>query len=82
MKRLLAFLCAVAILAVSASAQVQTWKIDPNHTAAQFSVRHMGISTVRGAFTKVSGTVDYDPCQPWQNHASTPPSKRLPSTPA
>ena len=40
---------------------MQIWKIDPNHTAAQFSVRHMGISTVRGAFTKVSGTVDYDP---------------------
>jgi len=63
-KRLLAFLGAVMILAVSASAQVQTWKIDPNHTAAQFSVRHMGISTVRGAFTKVSGSVDYDPSNP------------------
>jgi polyisoprenoid-binding protein YceI len=37
-----------------------TWKIDGNHTAAQFAVKHMGISTVRGAFTKVSGTVDYD----------------------
>ncbi len=45
----------------SAVAQVETWKIDPNHTAAQFSVRHMAISTVRGAFTKVSGTVSYDP---------------------
>ena len=55
---------AVTILAVSATAQVQTWKIDPNHTAAQFSVRHMGISTVRGAFTKVSGSVDYDPANP------------------
>jgi polyisoprenoid-binding protein YceI len=43
---------------------VQTWNIDPNHTAAQFSVRHMGISTVRGAFTKVSGTVQYDPSNP------------------
>jgi polyisoprenoid-binding protein YceI len=55
---------AVTILALSVSAQVQTWKIDPNHTAAQFSVRHMGISTVRGAFTKVSGSVDYDPANP------------------
>jgi polyisoprenoid-binding protein YceI len=48
-------------VAISATAQVQTWKIDPNHTAPQFSVRHMGISTVRGAFTKVSGTVQLDP---------------------
>jgi polyisoprenoid-binding protein YceI len=41
-------------------AAADTWKIDSNHTSAQFAVRHMGISTVRGAFTKVSGTVDYD----------------------
>jgi polyisoprenoid-binding protein YceI len=57
----LAFSSVVVFLAISATPQVQIWKIDPNHTAAQFSVRHMGISTVRGAFTKVSGTVDYDP---------------------
>jgi len=48
-------------LSLSAAAQMDTWKIDPNHSAAQFSVRHMGISTVRGAFTKVSGSVQYDP---------------------
>jgi polyisoprenoid-binding protein YceI len=54
----------LALITVSAPAQVQTWKIDPNHTAAQFSVRHMGISTVRGAFTKVSGTAEYDPANP------------------
>jgi len=51
-------------LSVTATAQVQTWNIDPNHTAAQFSVRHLGISTVRGAFTKVTGTVQYDPANP------------------
>ena len=62
--RYLTFLCALAMLAGSAVAQVQTWNIDPNHTAAQFSVRHMGISTVRGAFTKVSGTVQYDSSNP------------------
>jgi len=57
-------LSAVLIFAVSATAEVQTWQIDPNHTAAQFSVRHMGISTVRGAFTKVSGSAQYDPADP------------------
>ena len=61
MTRFLTFLCALTMLAGSAFAQVQTWNIDPNHTAAQFSVRHMGISTVRGAFTKVSGSAQYDP---------------------
>ena len=64
MSRFLVFLTAVAMLAVSAVAEVQTWQIDPNHTAAQFSVSHMGISTVRGAFTKVSGSAQYDPSDP------------------
>ncbi len=64
MTRFLTFLCILTVLAGSACAQVQTWNIDPNHTAAQFSVRHMGISTVRGAFTKVSGTAQYDPSNP------------------
>jgi polyisoprenoid-binding protein YceI len=40
-----------------AEAQTETWYLDPPHSAAQFSVRHMGISTVRGTFTKVSGVV-------------------------
>jgi polyisoprenoid-binding protein YceI len=64
MTRFLSFLSVLAMLGGSAVAQVQTWNIDPNHTAAQFSVRHMGISTVRGAFTKVSGTAQYDPSNP------------------
>ena len=52
----LAFIFVTALaLAASAIAQAGTWKIDPNHSSAQFSVRHLGVSTVRGAFTKVSG---------------------------
>lgn len=34
-----------------------TWTIDPTHTDVAFSVRHMGLSTVRGRFEKVSGTI-------------------------
>ncbi len=64
MSRLLLVITAAIALSASAFAQATTWKIDPNHSAAQFSVRHMGISTVRGAFTKVSGTVMYDPADP------------------
>jgi polyisoprenoid-binding protein YceI len=48
-------------LTLSASAQSDTWQLDPAHSSAQFSVHHMGISTVRGAFTKVAGTVQYNP---------------------
>jgi polyisoprenoid-binding protein YceI len=50
----------VTVLSLPASAATSTWQIDPNHSAAQFAVRHLGISTVRGAFTKVSGTVQFD----------------------
>ncbi len=59
----LTFVAALA-LAASAAAQAGTWKIDPNHSSAQFSVRHLGVSTVRGAFTKVSGSAVYDPADP------------------
>ena len=64
MSRLVLVLTAALALTASAAAQATTWQIDPNHTAAQFSVRHLGISTVRGAFTKVSGSVTYDPANP------------------
>src|SRR5271166_7186661 len=64
MSRLLLVITSAIAFTAPALAQAKTWKIDPNHSAAQFSVRHMGISTVRGAFTKVSGTVTYDPADP------------------
>jgi len=34
-----------------------TWNIDPAHSTAQFTVRHLAISNVRGNFTKVTGSV-------------------------
>ena len=64
MKRFSLSLVAMFVLAISAAAQVETWQIDPFHSAAQFAVRHFGISTVRGAFPKLSGTVQYDPADP------------------
>ena len=38
-----------------------TYKIDPAHSTAQFVVRHMMITNVRGGFSSVQGTVVYDP---------------------
>jgi polyisoprenoid-binding protein YceI len=55
------------LLTLSAAAQDQdkdTWQLDPPHSSAQFSVRYLGVSTVRGAFTKVSGTVHYNAANP------------------
>jgi polyisoprenoid-binding protein YceI len=36
------------------------WRIDTNHSAAHFSVRHLMVSTVRGQLGPVSGIVEYD----------------------
>jgi len=38
-----------------------TYTLDPAHSSAHFSVRHMMISNVRGEFTKVTGTVIFNP---------------------
>jgi polyisoprenoid-binding protein YceI len=46
-----------------------TYQIDPAHTSAHFSVRHMMISNVRGEFSKVSGTVIYDAANPANSKA-------------
>jgi len=34
------------------------WNIDPSHTSVEFAVRHLAISTVRGRFKKVTGTLE------------------------
>lgn len=34
------------------------WQIDPSHTSVDFAVRHLGISTVRGHFTRLSGVIE------------------------
>jgi polyisoprenoid-binding protein YceI len=49
-----------AVLSLPAAAATTNWQIDPQHSSAQFSVRHMAISTVRGAFSKVNGSVLLD----------------------
>jgi polyisoprenoid-binding protein YceI len=34
------------------------WRVDPAHSSVQFAVKHMGIATVRGKFTRFEGTLD------------------------
>jgi polyisoprenoid-binding protein YceI len=36
------------------------WRIDANHSAANFSVRHNVVSTVRGQLGRIAGTLEYD----------------------
>ena len=50
-----------ALAAAASFAQPVTYDIDSAHSSAQFSVRHMMISNVKGEFAKVTGTITYDP---------------------
>ncbi|HEY2523574.1 MAG TPA: YceI family protein [Candidatus Binataceae bacterium] len=50
----------IALALVSAAplaAAADTWQIDPGHTTVGFTVQHMTISSVRGQFDKVAGTI-------------------------
>jgi polyisoprenoid-binding protein YceI len=47
----------VVVIAAPLAASADTWQIDPVHTTVGFTVRHMTISSVRGQFDKVAGTI-------------------------
>ena len=50
----------IALLLISSTLSAATYQIDGAHSSAGFTVRHMMVSNVSGAFTKLSGSVDYD----------------------
>jgi polyisoprenoid-binding protein YceI len=47
-----------------------TWNIDPAHSVAEFKVKHMMISNVKGHFAKVTGTLTHDESDPTQSKAT------------
>jgi polyisoprenoid-binding protein YceI len=53
-------LAAMSLLAIPANVSATTWEIDPAHSTVEFSIKHMMVSTVKGQFEKVKGTVDLD----------------------
>jgi polyisoprenoid-binding protein YceI len=57
-RRIVTAVCLAMMIAAPAFAE--TWTLDPNHTRANFSARHMMVTTVRGDFHNVTGTVEYD----------------------
>lgn len=55
---------AVISLTMSAGAmkaQSKDWKVDPAHSEADFSIKHMAISTVHGTFRGLAGVIKFDP---------------------
>lgn len=41
-----------------------SWRFEPGHTAAEFCVRHMMVTYVRGHFKNIRGTLKFDPERP------------------
>jgi polyisoprenoid-binding protein YceI len=35
-----------------------TWAVDPSHSSVEFTVKHMGIATVRGRFREFEGRIE------------------------
>lgn len=56
--RLAALLLAL-LLTGPALARAETWTIDPAHTVSGFTVRHMMVTNVHGAFDTTQGTIEY-----------------------
>ena len=56
----LGFVSASLLAATPAFAAPTTWDIDSAHSAVTFTIKHLAVSTVRGEFGKVTGTVSLD----------------------
>jgi len=54
----------MSTVSAPSAAGTTTWTIDNSHTLAEFSVRHLMISTVKGRFGEVSGKVVADDADP------------------
>jgi polyisoprenoid-binding protein YceI len=48
----------------AAAPTAATYTIEPAHSSAHFKVRHLMIANVWGEFSKISGTVKFDPSNP------------------
>ncbi|XXF76721.1 YceI family protein [Myxococcaceae bacterium GXIMD 01537] len=53
-----------AVIAAPSFAFAASYEIDSSHSSAQFSVKHLMVSNVRGEFGKVTGAVNFDEKDP------------------
>lgn len=63
-KNLLSAALAAVLGLAGAPALAETWTADTSHSAVGFSVRHMMVSNVKGAFNKFTATVEGSPADP------------------
>jgi polyisoprenoid-binding protein YceI len=64
MRRLLLSTVVIVSTGLPCLAGASTWQIDPVHSSAQFAVRHLMVSTVRGTLGPVTGTMNLDETDP------------------
>ncbi|KFE62965.1 YceI family protein [Hyalangium minutum] len=64
MKNLIQSVVAAAAFVVPSLALAANWEIDPGHSSANFTVKHMMVTNVKGEFSKVTGTVTFDEKDP------------------
>src|ERR1044072_4013811 len=55
-------------MSTAVSTQTSIWNIDPVHSTAQFKVKHMMISNVKGEFTKISGKLELNESDITKSH--------------
>src|ERR1700761_1258075 len=58
---------AFLLTSASAFAQTSTWVIDTKHTQIDFQIRRVPVSNVRGSFSRITGTVNWDERNPAQS---------------
>jgi polyisoprenoid-binding protein YceI len=64
MRRFVLTVFMVFALKTTAWGATSVWEIDSAHSSAQFAVRHLMVSTVRGDFGKATGTLTLDEQDP------------------
>jgi polyisoprenoid-binding protein YceI len=60
MRRHVLLTLAAVVAGLPGLARAAHWEIDPQHTSAEFAVRHLVVSTVRGTLGTVTGSVNLD----------------------
>ena len=64
MKSLATGFIALTVAAYAAPSMASVWEVDATHSSAGFAIKHMMVSTVKGQFAKVSGTINLDDKNP------------------
>jgi len=68
MKSLALGFVALGLAAYTAPARASVWEIDSAHSSTEFSVKHMMVSTAKGRFDKINGTLNLDDKNPTKSN--------------